>query len=391
MVNTKLEEQLMNCQSLLPDQLSDIARSKLDETYQIIKETDNSISPIQRKINVSRTFNKWWVSTAAAAILGLTLIASGFVSPAMADALKQIPVLGQIYSLWGEKNLDPGLQQAEEFITNVNQSVTHGKVTMNIPTLLFDGTRILMNVTTPGNRLASEPNSPPSDANKGAVDKFEVLYKGQPLLWNYEHMDGETASSIMVEVFSTYYEPRTTTQTVQFPDQFDLTVNVTLKGYDVPFQFVLPITKSTPVTVLTSEETKHHDNINLLNSKLEISPITTQLSVEYKTKPGQSIEEMLASIPSKYKKSNEHGSIIALQYDIVDEHGVQLKPIGGHPISESYKIRFEPFKTLPSTVTIKPYLVVSEGQAPDGVKGLWEDKNMVKEYIPELETVFSVQ
>lgn len=103
MVNTKLEEQLKNCQSLLPDQLSDIARSKLNETYQIIRKTDNSISPIQRKIDVSRTFNKWWVSTAAAAILGVTLLASGFVSPAIADALKQIPVLGQIYSLWGEK------------------------------------------------------------------------------------------------------------------------------------------------------------------------------------------------------------------------------------------------------------------------------------------------
>ncbi|NQX69879.1 DUF4179 domain-containing protein [Paenibacillus alba] len=384
-MNTKLEEQLKNCQSLLPDQLSDIARSKLNETYQIIRETDNTISPIQRKTNVSRTFNKWWVSTVAAAILGVTLIASGFVSPVMAVALKQIPVLGQIYSLWGEKNLDPGLQQAEDFITNVNQSVTHGKVTMNVPTLLFDGTRILMNVTTPGNRLASEPNSPPSDANKGAVDTLEVLYKDQPLSWDYEFMDGETASSLMVQV------TRTTSinQTVQFPDQFDLTVNVTLKGYDVPFQFVLPITKSTPVTVLTSKETKHHDNINLQISKLEITPITTQVSVEYKTKPGQSIEEMLASIPSKYKGAD--GGVIALQYDIVDEHGVQLKPIGAHPLSESYTIRFEPFKTLPRTVTIKPYLVVSEGQAPAGVIGRWEDNNMVKKYIPELETVLSVQ
>lgn len=389
MVNTKLEEQLKNCQSLLPDQLSDIARSKLNETYQIIRETDNSISPVQKKKNVSKTFNKWLISTAAAAILGVTVLASGFVSPAMADALKQIPVLGQIYSLWGEKNLDPGVQQAEDFITNVNQSVTHGDVTMNIPTLLFDGTRILMNITTPGNRLASEPNSPPSDANKGAVDKFEVLYKGQPLLWSYEHMDGETASSVMVQVLNTYYEPSTTTQTVQFPDQFDLTVNVTLKGYDVPFEFVLPVTKSTPVTALTSEETKHHDNINLQISKVEITPITTQVSIEYKTKPGQSVEEMLASIPSKYKGAN--GGVIALQFDIVDERGVQLKPIGAHPLSESYNVRFEPFKTIPSTVTIKPYLVVSEGQAPAGTKGLLEDNNMVKEYIPELETVLSVQ
>lgn len=389
MVNTKLEEQLKNCQSLLPAQLSDIARSKLNETYQIIRETDNSISPVQRKIDVSKTFNKWWVSTAAAAILGVTVLSSGFVSPAMADALKQIPVLGQIYSLWGEKNLDPGVQQAGDFITNVNQSVTHGDVTMNIPTLLFDGTRILMNLTTPGNRLASEPNSPPSDANKGAVDKFEVLYKGQPLLWSYEHMDGEAASSIMVQVLNTYYDPSTTTQTVQFPDQFDLTVNVTLKGYDVPFEFVLPVTKSTPVTALTSEETKHHDNINLQISKVEITPITTQVSIEYKTKPGQSVEEMLASIPSKYKGAN--GGVIALQFDIVDERGVQLKPIGAHPLSESYNVRFEPFKTIPNTVTIKPYLVVSEGQALAGTKGLWEDNNMVKEYIPELETVLSVQ
>jgi hypothetical protein len=168
-----------------------------------------------------------------------------------------------------------------------------------------------------------------------------------------------------------------------------LTVNITLKGYEVPFQFVLPVTKSTPVTVLTSEETKHHDNINLQISKIEITPITTQLSVEYTTKPGQSIEEMLAAVPSKYKGAN--GGVIALQYDIVDEHGVQLKPIGAHPLSESYTIRFEPFKTQPSTITIKPYLVVSEGQAPAGVEGSREDNNMVKNYIPELESVFSVQ
>lgn len=389
MVNTKLEEQLKNCQSLLPDELSDIARSKLNETYQIIRETDNSIPPVQKKKNVPETFNKWWISTAAAAILGVTVLASGFVSPVMADALKQIPVLGEIYSLWGENNGDPGVQQADDFITNINQSVTHGDVTMNIPTLLFDGTRILMNITTPGNRLASEPNSPPSDANKGAVDTLEVLYKGKSLNAGYEFMDGETASSLMVQVLNTYYEPITTTQTVQFPDQFDLTVNVTLKGYDVPFEFVLPVTKSTPVTALTSDETKHHDNINLQISKVEITPITTQVSVEYKTKPGQSIEEMLASIPSKYKGAN--GGIIALQFDIVDEHGFQLKPIGAHPLSESYNVRFEPFKTIPSTVTIKPYLVVSEGQAPAGTKGRWEDNNMVKEYIPELETVLSVQ
>ncbi|GAB6991012.1 DUF4179 domain-containing protein [Paenibacillus pini] len=388
MVNTKLEEQLKEYQNLLPNQISNSTRSKLNETYQMIRETNNSTSPIQRETNVSRTFAKWGISTAAAAILGVTVMASGFVSPVMADALKQIPVLGQIYSLWGDKNDDPGIQQAEDFITNVNQSVTHGKLTMNIPTLLFDGTRILMNITTPGNRLASEPNSPPSDANKGAVDKLEVLYKGQTLASGYEFMDGETASSLIAEVSNTY-AMKSSTQ-AQFPDQFDLTVNVTLKGYDDPFQFVLPITKSTPATVLTSEETKHHDNINLQISKLEITPITTQVSVEYKTKKGQSVEEMLASIPAKYKNETRGGSIIALQYDIVDEHGVQLKPIGTHPVSESYSIRFEPFKTLPSTVTIKPYLVISE-EYPAGAEGRVEATHKVKEYIPELETVFSVK
>lgn len=385
MVNNKLEEKLKNCQSLLPDQLSDVTRSKLNETYQIIRETDNSISPIQRKMKGSRTINKWWGSTAAAAILGVTIIGSGFVSPVMADTLKQIPVLGEIYSLWGEKNFEPGVQQAEEFITNVNQSVTHGNVTMNIPTLLFDGNRILMNITTPGNRLASEPNSPPSDANKGAVDTLEVLYKGQSLAAGYEYMDGETASSIIVNVNNTI----SIDQTMQFSGQFELTVNVTLKGYDEPFQFVVPVTRSTPITALTSEETKHHDNINLQYSKLVITPITTQLSVEYKTKPGQSVEEMLASIPSKYKNAN--GGIIALGFDIVDENGVQLKPVEGHPVSESYNILFEPFKTLPRTVTIKPYLMVSPGETPAGATGLVEVKNIGKEYIPELETVFSVQ
>lgn len=137
------------------------------------------------------------------------------------------------------------------------------------------------------------------------MDTLEVLYEGQPLSWNSDFMDGKDASSLIVQVTNT----TVTDQNVQFPDQFDLSVNVKLKGYDVPFQFVLPVTKTTPVTVLTSKETKHHDNINLQISKLEITPITTQLFVEYKTNPGQSIEKMLATIPSEYKGANGESSL----------------------------------------------------------------------------------
>lgn len=49
MVNTKLEEQLKNCQSLLPDQLSDIARSKLNETYQIIRKPIIPFPPFRKR------------------------------------------------------------------------------------------------------------------------------------------------------------------------------------------------------------------------------------------------------------------------------------------------------------------------------------------------------
>ncbi|WP_282938606.1 DUF4179 domain-containing protein [Paenibacillus sp. RC67] len=394
-MNSSLDDKLKEAQDMLPDPMPPIVRSKLDETYEMIKQMELPVrgkqEPVRNKMSLLK---KAGLSAAAAAVLGTVTIGSGFVSPVMAEALKQIPILSSIFNLWGQNNGDPGIQQADNYFTNVNKSVTQGGLTMNISTSVFDGTRVVMELNTPGNRLYVDPTAVDSPSTKGSVEKIEALYKGQLLAVDYGTLDMESSNHLLMEVSGTLLEQSpddsSALKRVSFPKRFDLTMNVKLKGYEKPFQLVVPVIQTTQNTVLTSKETKSFDNINLKINKLEMTPLTTQLDISYTTKPGQNINDMLASVPAKYK--HESGSFIALHYDVVDDQGVYLKPLGGSAFRvESMLLRFEPFKTMPKSVTIKPYLMLSDGEAPAGAVGRVELTNISKEYIPELEFTLPVK
>lgn len=64
--------------------------------------------------------------------------------PVMADSLKQIPGMDSIFRLAG----DLGLRTADEkgMLTALNMETTHEGVTLEIPVIMFDGTRVSVGI-----------------------------------------------------------------------------------------------------------------------------------------------------------------------------------------------------------------------------------------------------
>ncbi|MED4958596.1 DUF4179 domain-containing protein, partial [Paenibacillus macerans] len=89
-------------------EVPDIIRRRQDEVYASLADL-----PMQtrsgRKSRISRTFKVGAAAAAAIAVLTIGL-GSAMVSPALAESLKNVPILGGIFKLAG----DLGLQTAEQ-------------------------------------------------------------------------------------------------------------------------------------------------------------------------------------------------------------------------------------------------------------------------------------
>lgn len=163
---------------------------------------------------------------------------------------------------------------------------------------------------------------------------------------------------------------------LQLPEQFDLTMLVSINGIDQPFRFEFPVSKNTlGDLVLVPGEVKVHDHIHLRVTRLELSQTSTRLLTEVTGDPGADIKAIEEAIPDKYK---QQGSFI-FWFELWNGQGQEAVMVdgsssgNGHTISQSSV--FEPFEKRPESIIIKPYV--------------WKDGH--KLYIPELEITVPVK
>lgn len=318
---------------------------------------------------------KHWVRTislitAAATVAGLCIVGSGFVSPVMANALSQLPIVGGLF----EQKGDAGLRAATEqgLVKNVNASVTHEGVTFGISDLMYDGTRISMELT----RETSDGKNPPlkkwwdktSDENIAQIKKGEEGSGIIQIRANGERLDvtSHLASDILNHNSSILtIEPEiefTGTTSFDLPDEFTLDVIIRDATIKRDFKLTFPVTKTTRNNiVLSSSEQKTHDHFSMNIKKVEITEATMQMEVNLSSKDGQNIKDIGDS----------------LMYDIVNEQGVAATLLVGRSSrgtgDSSYlnTVMFEPFPTIPKSIVIKPYIL--------------KDNVNDKVYFPELE------
>lgn len=334
MARNELDNNLIECRNKLPDHITATMRSRLDETYMMIRQMEKQADKLPGETTIKRMLlRKGLVIAVAAAILGLLILSPVLISPTMAEALNKLPIVGNIFKLAG----DSGLQKAEEegLATTVNESASHDGFTITATKVSYDGIRIALELTrtapegTEGAlyHLRSIMND---TAKKGSFENIQVwLPSGKyGSLSLGTDMVTEPSESVLVQIQDLSGD---------IPDQFDLTVKMGLRGYKQPFELKVPVVKMAGTTVLTTEETKTYEGESLkVAAKLEMTPITTRLTV---------------NLADEYLLKD-------LRFDIVDNEGNFPKSLGGgggNYENDKADYTYEAFRTRPKSITVKPY------------------------------------
>lgn len=337
-------------------QLPDMIRATLDRTYELLENT-----PPARK---RRRLPAALIAAVASILL---IIGSGYFSPVMAEALKNIPIIGSIFLNSGDEGLKTASRQG--MTMDIDQSMTLNDTTLSITELMYDGGRISMVLTLETKEGKSKAFGSWWDkkGKNNEANTIRFYADGEELNIGYRmsRVMGEEKNSVILN-----FSPQ------GLPEAFDLGVVVWHVEEQEPFTFNIPVKISAADRVsLKSEEPKIHDNIHMSIDSLTITPATMQLIVSISGKPGQDIKELNQSISDKYKI----GGFINIDYEVVNEKGELAQLLGGSGYGSDGVFRntyeYEPFPTKPKSITIRPYVPKSED----------------KMYIPELEFHITVE
>lgn len=362
---TGLDEIMKQLKEDRAQELPRSIRLRMDDAYAGLDDVEQEKPDTGRERSLLRRIAVICAGTAAA---GLILIGSGFVSPVMAKALKQIPFLESVFKSAGDR----GLQKASEagYVMDANQSVTHNGMTIRLSEVVYDGSRLNFVLTR---EMAGGGGSQGTASNwyeeivrsKGARHIFIDFYVNDKLIntsMGYASGGDKAPGSLLVHGLDS--------PGLNIPDQFELKLVIHFLNDSVPYEFKLPVKKTNDNNImLTPGETKVFDHIHMKAAKLEITPVTTRLEMEITGEPGQGIKEIAEAIPEKYKVTG----FIDISYDLADEKGHLQKNLGANGTGEDdhylFSSSYEPFEAVPESVTVKPYIY----------------RNGEKQYISELE------
>ncbi|MGO4539558.1 DUF4179 domain-containing protein [Paenibacillus sp. 2TAB19] len=281
--------------------------------------------------------------TAAAASLAL-LVGSSFVSPTIAKALTNTPLIGSVFEMIGDAGLQ--LSGQKGLATKLNQAAEDQGIRMTVTEVLYDGIRLAIGYTVEADHFVSSLDA-------------DMLINGEPI----ETLLGSGGSSQIGDNQYTGYMDYEADGTL--PDQFELTLKLnsiqhysnetgwqTTKG---SWKFRLPVSKLTEgISVRSFEESPPSatsGETTLSVKKVTMTPAVTAINVELDEK--RTVEE--------------------LGFFIYDDKGQQLQSFGyrGDNLhsdeqdryKSEYRIRFAPIEAIPDYFIIQPYNLDTSGKS----------------------------
>ncbi|MGQ8874699.1 DUF4179 domain-containing protein [Paenibacillus sp. TSA_86.1] len=326
--------------------MSEIVRNRIDATLDSLPESASQMNMESFQAHPSRRVHKGLRRTAgvavAAGVLGLTVFASGFVSPAMADSLRSIPLVGSLFS---SIEADIGLRTAgnEGLTTPVNSSFTYQDVKFKVLETVYDGTRaaFLVHVTAP-------------NLNQGMYDNGKDIVKLSSGVENvFFDVNGSRPDSGLFYSSAGANEPDTllfeqvipADHTGAIPDQFEAKVKLTLQGIDHEFELTVPFTKSTTDTHnIQPNSTIENDLYTVTLNKAEVTPITTRLITSIALKGSETLSK------------KEEKQLRDIRFAVYDDQGLQLTALSGEGMYEANQLNWE--SIYATTAKDLKYLVV---------------------------------
>ncbi|WNS41793.1 DUF4179 domain-containing protein [Paenibacillus sp. MMS20-IR301] len=371
----------MNHANMEDDELERISRLIRDTPVRVDLEADimkrhESGQLQQLKTTRPGAARGWLLRRSAgivAAVLALFLLITSteFISPALADSLKQIPGMNSIFRLAGDLGLRNAQQQGIAAIEQ--QSDSHEGLTLSVPEVLYDGIRVSLGLQR---QSVAEPFR--SGELGDLMTNIKLLIDGEDIntygplgssgggSFGPFSLAGKDADSRIIQFTDLQNQGGRS-----FPDAFELTLSIDVAGIEEPFQIRLPVRKQTYSSIIAEPIVRTASGLRFLLETAELTPITTRITTRLELPAEQSID------PGRDY----------LGYELTDDQGNVLQEINGgsgwHASGGNILITaalFEPLEHKTSYLVIRPYRILS----------IERDGYQVKEYIPEFEVKLPV-
>ncbi|SEM89165.1 DUF4179 domain-containing protein [Paenibacillus sp. OK076] len=326
--------------------------------------------------------------TVASAMLCAGIVGSGFVSPVMAAALRNIPVVGGLFQDVGKS----GLKKASEagLTTVPEQQDAQDEITITISEVAYDGIRLSMAIEREGAEGLNMVNRDRVEEHpaKGYLG-YPEMYLGDTKIGYRTRTLNEIASTDQAgkvgfsdKILIAEFENLSRTDGGDIPDDFEMRVLIPVTGIEQPYEFVIPVKKMLNGITLSPEKSQSNDEFAYTVQKVILTPAMTKLIVDTK-----GFAPDAGPLPKGHKLSAVHFEIINEQGEGVEqeyttfEHG--LPPVMSHS-EETYA----PFDQRPKKLIIKPYAFII---GSDWLPVLDENGNDSKVYYDDLELKIDVK
>ncbi|MEC0368487.1 DUF4179 domain-containing protein [Paenibacillus chibensis] len=382
-----------------------LIRSRLDDFYAQVEEGSIPVRSDQFLPRHGMSIKQGAIVAAAAAVfIGVTIVASAFVSPGMAEALKQVPFMGSVFKLAG----DLGLQTADEkgLVATLNSSDVHNGVKLRITQAVYDGTRLALALEREG----ADGQTPPlhsvnvNDQKPGEGDllkSLDVVINGKSALASQAQGTsiltwgpGKDEQSVIVQYAGSLID-----EAQSKPGPLQIRVEASLNGMEDTFKLNSVVKKTAEApTVLTPGIEKTDGFVRFSVDRIEMTPVTMIMATTLTQ--SASTEDLPARFRSgtlvtdqATGKPKSRVYLRPIYYDVADDQGNTVNLVSGSgqtgstTIPARMQVLFTPFTGTPKAITIKPYYLKTDA---DGKPELDSDGNWHKDYVPELEMVIPV-
>ena len=225
--------------------------------------------PTKTTRQLSNKRNKKIAGIAAASILAITL-SSGFIHPAMNQALASTPLLGGIYEKFGDKI---GMHLAEQnLVTELDQAITQNGVTVKLTNVYFDGDVVSITGNVSG------------DLEKGHNEPGEVSFDV-----NFENNKGDNdpwlngKSTSLQEAATGYdFQWKLNYPYKDMSEEFTLPISIhNINGIKGEWNFNVPITQQQgKALVINQSQAYDNDGVKITIKELKQANVTSTLTFE---------------------------------------------------------------------------------------------------------------
>lgn len=343
---------------------------KTMQRYEVLQQSERQGHVKKSKRGVRKVLMA--VSAAAAALV--LMLGSAAVSPVLAASLEQVPGLHTLFNL----ARDLGLRTAGErgILTAANAGDTHNGITLTVPAVMYDGTRVSVGLEREGEQGSF------SDTLQEQMGDIQVLIDGKELS---AFSPSGTSNSIGLYTYRLDDSDMTIVQFSDlrnqggqaFPDRFTLTLQVALDEVDEPYAISVPVEKYTDDNMtLSPAVSRTYGDLTLTVNQIELTPVTVNISTNTR------VAGNIAQQPG-------------LHFDVTDDKGEPLQLVAGNgwnATGGSERITdtlFEPLLPVPSSITIQPYYYLYDKKDPSRFE-LDAAGRPLKTYIPELEMTIPI-